>query len=219
MPARQAVLFDMNGVIVDDEPLHFSAFRLALRAQRIRLHAAAYAAHFAGRTDRDGATAFAASAGAFDVGRVIADKAATYRRLAARGLRAYPGVAALLGALRQAAVPIALVTGAPRREVGAVLSALGLVGTFDAIVTGDDVRAGKPAPEGFLAAAAALGLAPASCVVVEDSPSGVLSARAAGMACVAVCHTHPADALAAADRIVGALRELAPADLVPGDFA
>ena len=101
----------------------------------------------------------------------------------------------------------AAVTSGPRPLMAARLRAAGLP-VPPVLITADDVHFGKPHPEGFLLAAAALGVPPASCVVVEDSPAGVAAGKAAGALVVAVTTTHPADLLSEADIVVTALSEL-----------
>jgi sugar-phosphatase len=101
----------------------------------------------------------------------------------------------------------AAVTSGPRPLMTARLQTAGLP-VPEVLITGDDVRCGKPDPEGFLLAAKALGMPPTNCVVVEDSPPGVAAGRAAGAFVVALTTTHPADVLGAADIIVSDLSEL-----------
>jgi mannitol-1-/sugar-/sorbitol-6-phosphatase len=121
------------------------------------------------------------------------------------GLRAIPGVARALGALR--ADRVAVVTSATRALARARLAAVGL--SLPAVVVyAEDVERGKPDPEGYLAAAARLGVEPAEALVVEDAPPGIEAARAAGAATVAVTTTHDRAALGGADVVIGTLEEL-----------
>jgi HAD superfamily hydrolase (TIGR01509 family) len=99
-----------------------------------------------------------------------------------------PGIAALVGALAAAGVPRGIASAASDRWVRSAIADLGLAPSFDAIVTGDDVKRGKPAPDVYLEAARQLGVAPGHCVAVEDSGPGVAAARAAGMRVVAIPH-------------------------------
>jgi HAD superfamily hydrolase (TIGR01509 family) len=99
----------------------------------------------------------------------------------ARGCAPMPGAEALLAALGSAGVPFALCSNSPRRIVDAALAGAGLRGAFAVTVAGDEVPRGKPEPDPYLAAAAALGLDAADCAALEDSPTGARSARAAGM--------------------------------------
>ncbi len=104
-----------------------------------------------------------------------------------------PGALALLGALRAAGVPTALVSASPRRVVDLVLAALGSE-WFSVTLAAEDTEHTKPAPDPYLAAAGLLGLDPAACVAVEDTPTGVASAHAAGCAVLAVPSAVPIEA-------------------------
>jgi HAD superfamily hydrolase (TIGR01509 family) len=97
-----------------------------------------------------------------------------------------PGAAALLSALRAAGVPLGMVSNSRRGFVELGLQKAGLDGAFDVIVTAEDVARPKPAPDAYLAAAEALGAEPAACVVLEDSPTGLTAARAAGARTIGV---------------------------------
>jgi beta-phosphoglucomutase-like phosphatase (HAD superfamily) len=124
-----------------------------------------------------------------------------------------------------ALVPVAIASGALRPEIEAILERTGLRDCFGIIVSSEDVTRCKPDPEPFLTALARLNahrsvagrngppLRPAECLVVEDSLHGVCAARAAGMRCLAVTNSYPAEALARASRVVKTLEGLEPADL------
>ncbi|GAA1596569.1 sugar phosphatase [Actinomadura kijaniata] len=124
-----------------------------------------------------------------------------------------PGAVELVRGLSAAGVPIAVVTSGMWGYAEPILTGLGVLDLFDAVVTADDVTHGKPHPEGFLAAARLLGLDPAGMVAFEDAPAGVAAVRAAGMTCIGVSTTQTADALAEADRVVPNLKEI---DVLPG---
>ncbi len=141
------------------------------------------------------------------------DRAAAQERidaleLADRDVVACRGAADLLAGLD--GQPWAAVTSGPRRLMTARLAAAGLP-VPAVLVTAEDVQRGKPAPDGYLLAARELGVSPAGCVVVEDSPAGVAAGQASGALVVAVTTTHPADALGAADLVVPGLPEMAEA--------
>jgi HAD superfamily hydrolase (TIGR01509 family) len=118
-----------------------------------------------------------------------------------------PGVRELLDFLAEQAVPTAVVTSAPRPNLDLILDALGLAGVFTALVSEEDAAHGKPRPEGFLVAAARVGVAPAACVVIEDAPAGLQAAKAGGMRAIGVTTTHPAADLRDADLVVDSLTE------------
>ncbi|MDJ0497266.1 MAG: HAD-IA family hydrolase [Acidimicrobiia bacterium] len=121
------------------------------------------------------------------------------------GIRAYAGAHNVVAALHDARWAIA--TSAPRSTALSRLSALGIA-VPRVVVTIDDVPAGKPAPDPYLAAAAALGVAPDRCLVVEDAPAGIASSRAAGAYVLAVATTHPPERLGDADGISRSLGDL-----------
>jgi HAD superfamily hydrolase (TIGR01509 family) len=104
----------------------------------------------------------------------------------ADGVEAMPGALELIGALKEAGVPVGLVSNSTRPFVDAALAAAGLNTIFDVTVVGDEVAAPKPAPDAYLAAAAALGADPARCVGLEDSPTGLAAVRAAGMTTIGI---------------------------------
>ena len=104
----------------------------------------------------------------------------------ADGVEPMPGALELIAALRDAGTPIGLVSNSRRAFVDAALGAAGLTDTFAVTVVGEEVARAKPAPDTYLAAAAALGVEPSACVVLEDSPTGVEAGRAAGMRTVGV---------------------------------
>jgi HAD superfamily hydrolase (TIGR01509 family) len=129
-------------------------------------------------------------------------------------LQAFAGAQPVVTACRLASLKTAVASSADRIKIEANLRKIGLPpGSWDAIVTGEDVARTKPNPDIFLAAARLLGLAPRDCAVVEDAPNGIQAAKAAGMRCVAVAQTFPAEQLTAADLIRRTLAEVSLADL------
>ena len=124
-----------------------------------------------------------------------------------------PGATELVRALHREGVPLGVATSGQRGYAEGLLAELGLRECFSTVVTADDVRTGKPHPEGFLAACAGLGVPPERAVGFEDAPAGVAAVKAAGMTCVGVTTTVPAELLAEADHVVADLKEV---DVVPG---
>ena len=127
----------------------------------------------------------------------------------------FPGAKELVRALAEE-VPVAIASGALHAEIDAILRAGGIRDAFSAIVGADDVTRGKPHPEPYLTAMAAVNghedkLTPADCLVFEDAMPGIAAARAAGMIVVAVTNSYPAERLRAAQRIVATLEGLTPA--------
>jgi HAD superfamily hydrolase (TIGR01509 family) len=191
VPALAAVLFDMDGTLIDTEKLWDVALReLAARYGGV-LSDHARAAMVGGsapstmRLMRD------------DLGRLDIDLEegaawliARTGQLWAEGIPWLSGAAELLAAVRAAGIRTALVTNTNRQLVDVALLTLGAA-NFDVVVCGDEVPASKPHPEHYLAATRALGVDPAHCVAVEDSPTGLASARGAGCVMLAIPNQVP----------------------------
>jgi beta-phosphoglucomutase len=211
----RALVFDFDGVIADDEPLHLAAFQEALAAEHITLTREAYYAHYLGFDDHDAVVEALRAAGRpappERVRALMAAKADRFLRLVRAGAPLFPGVPAFVRAAA-ARVPLAIASGALRHEIELILAQADLADCFAAIVSAEDVRAGKPSPEGFLRALERLrgrlpDLTAGDCLVIEDSQPGVEGARRAGMRCLAVTNSYPAAAVAGADLIVSSLAE------------
>jgi beta-phosphoglucomutase len=208
-----AVVFDFDGVIVDTEPLHLAAFRAVLAPEGIEMTDEEYWESYLGYDDRDAITAALAGAGRDAtpevVERLMARKAERFLDAVRGGVPLFPGVAAFVRAAA-ARGPLAIASGALRREIELILDGVGLRSAFAAIVSAEDVQRGKPDPEAYVLALRALrrtrpDLAPADCLAVEDSAAGVRAAKDAGMRCVAVTNSSAATALGGADAVVESL--------------
>ena len=129
-----------------------------------------------------------------------------------RGVVPQPGAVELLGQLReQGTVRVGLASNSPRQMVDVALAAAGLGNAFEVIVTADDVAQAKPAPDIYLRASSLLGVAPSEALALEDTTPGILAAKAAGLACIAVPQFAETD-VTAADRVVRSLEELLAVD-------
>ena len=198
--AYEAVLFDMNGVLVDDEHLQEAAFREVLVARGYPLSPEDYTKYFIGRTDKSGfENYFNEHTGRQDVAHLISQKGDAYQKLAAAGVKGYEGVLDFVAALHAKNIKLAVVTSSMGYEATAVLKGLGLTDYFEAVVAAEDVKNGKPDPEGYLKGASALSVRPEKCVVIEDAPSGLKAAKSARMYAIAVLNTHAMGELQEAD--------------------
>src|SRR5581483_5102695 len=169
----KAILFDMDGVIVDSEPLHVAAFQITLKKYGHELSHDQYKQHFAGKTDEAGFKQYFDSIGeAVDIPLIMNEKGKAYLELAADRLVAYPGVIEFIRNLAERKVSLALVTGSLRAEADVTLEAFGIANLFSAVIAAEDITHSKPDPEGYLKAAKTLGVNPDDCVVIEDAPSG-----------------------------------------------
>jgi HAD superfamily hydrolase (TIGR01509 family) len=182
----KSVLWDLDGTLVDSEQYHWLAWRDTMSAEGVALTHEAFLKTFGLRNDAivpqwiPGVTSERAD-------HIARAKEQLYRRLVREGgLEPLPGVRHWTERLAREGWRQAIASSAPRENVDAVLTVIGLAPCFQAIVSAEDVTLGKPDPQVFLTAAARLGSAPAQSVVVEDAPAGIEAARRAGMASIGV---------------------------------
>lgn len=209
MKPYAAVIFDMDGVIVDSEPLHVRAFEEVFDQLG---HGSDHGIHFPdffGRSDRVVWESFISRhQPSQSLAELTHVKEQRYLELLHATQPIYPGVESLIRSLATTTT-LGLASGSVHTMIEAVLALRGLRPLFRAVASSQDVAHPKPAPDVFLHAAEGLGVAPAECVVVEDSAAGVAAARAAGMRVVAITNSLPADRLQAAHGIVSNYDELA----------
>ena len=208
----KGVIFDMDGVLVDSGPAHAASWRALAEKHGIKISDKQFKQTF-GCPSRDIIrTIWGDHVGDEDVRRYDEEKEAIYRQKIAGRVPLARGTRETLTALRQAGCALAVATSGPRENVELVLREADLGPLFDAVVTGFDVKDGKPAPDCFLLAAERAGLEPAECVVVEDAPVGIEAALAAGMKAIGFGGTHPAQRLleAGAAQTVERLAEVTP---------
>src|ERR1700722_2117769 len=195
----QKILFDIDGTLVNSSAVVERVWRLV--ADEHGADAQAILGNCHGRLDTDVVRQYFRP----EVAQAVLEQVHSMETEAVDGVIAMPGAQALLASLRPG--DWGAVTSGSRRLMTARLGAAGLP-VPAVFITADDVSRGKPDPEGFLLAAAALGAAPGDCVVVEDSPAGIAAGRAAGAKVVGIISTHPAAALGEADVVIAGLNEL-----------
>ena len=219
----QAAVFDFDGVIVNSEPLHFAAFQQVLRPLGIDFSWDDYTVLYLGFDDRDVFRQAFRQGGRRvkdeELPALIDAKARAFETLAEeRGAVPYPGVVELISGLARD-VPVALCSGALRRDVEPILKKLGLWTSFNVLVTADDVPVSKPDPASYvlavlrLADAAGCSIDASRCVAVEDTPAGIEAAAGAGLRVLAVANTYEAGRLTGAVRVVDSLAGVTPGDL------
>jgi HAD superfamily hydrolase (TIGR01509 family) len=205
--AVRAVIFDMDGVIVDSEPYSIRALIDILRQYGVEPTEDDLRRSYGRRVRDDFIDYFSRYGVTADVDSAIAHKHARYYHLAAGHLQPFPGVMPLLGRLRARGYRVALASSGDRVKVAFGMQALELNGTFEAIVSGDDVTHSKPDPEIYLTAAQRLGVSPTECIAIEDAPAGVEAVKRAGMRCIAVTNSVTREQLHRADLIVDSLAD------------
>jgi len=212
-----AILFDFNGVIVDDEPQHCAALIATLAEYGYALDRESYYRDYLGFDDRECFRFTFGKLGRADdepaLAQAIERKHAHYARALRDSMRLVPGAQDFVEAAALDGFQLAIVSGALRREIDLVLDLAGLRPHFSEIVAAEDVSACKPDPQGYNRARAALALAPSRCVVIEDSLPGLAAARAAGLRCAMLATSHGEQDCTAADTVWRDFTGHAPAEL------
>jgi HAD superfamily hydrolase (TIGR01509 family) len=184
MPTR-AIIFDLDGLLVDSEP-HWQVAETAFLEAHGRRYGPALARRYAGFRLRDVIGIMQRECGIpGDPSRLASDLLARLLSEYDRGLCARPGADAALRLL-EGRYSLAIASSSPLEVIRFVTRKFGWEGSFEALCSGEEVPCGKPAPDVFLLAATRLGVPPEACCVFEDSPAGLRAARAAGMRCIAV---------------------------------
>lgn len=205
-----AVIFDMDGVLVDSYQAHFESWKQLYAELEIEYSEEAFAADF-GRTSRDIlARRFGDELTDERIRAMDSRKEAIYRNIIRTNFPTMDGANELVNALVDEGFRIAVGSSGPPENIVLSLELLPSGKRFNATVTGADVTHGKPNPEVFLKAAERLGVPPASCAVVEDAAHGITAAKRAGMTAIALTGTLQRHELVEADAVVDSLRQLSP---------
>ena len=209
----KAVIWDMDGVIADTAPFHFQAWQETFREEGVDFTAGDFRHSFGLRNDDIIMKVLGKDTPDYKIEAVARRKETNFRRRIGGKVELLPGVAQLLSLLKEEGFKQAVASSAPVENLQLLIEVLEIDGFFDCIVSEKDVTQGKPDPEVFLIAAQRLGVIPRDCVVIEDAVAGVKAAKAAGMKCIAVTTTHPADHLNEADLVVDSLEEVGIKDV------
>jgi HAD superfamily hydrolase (TIGR01509 family) len=207
-PRLEAVLFDMDGVIVDSEPLWTEA-EIQFLARRSLAYAPELKAVLMGRDSREAVGILIEHYSLREsVDDVVAERNELVAGLFDTLLRPIPYALNLVKSVRNSGVKTSLVSSSPKRLIDLVLVKFSAAELFDLALSGDQVARGKPAPDIYLHAAEKLGVRPECCLVIEDAPHGVSAAKCAGMFCLAVSTSASMGELAMADKVVSGFEEV-----------
>ena len=220
LPMLRAIVFDFDGVIVDSEPLHYRAFLRTGESLGFHFSYDDYLQRYVGFDDRDALRAMLRDAGreqASDeaaIAALVLEKGDAFEAVVNEGIEVFDGTVEFIRHAA-AAVPVAIASGATRRDIDLILGKLGLVGLFDPVITADMVSRSKPDPETYRLAARELAkrcsgtpIEPADCLAIEDTAAGVESARLAGLKTLGLATTMGEAFLRGADRVVSTLEGL-----------
>jgi len=213
----QAIIFDFDGVIADSEPLHLRAFQQALGEHGIFLSRDEYFSRYLGYDDVGAFKALSRDRGLGmnerQVAALVTLKGVKLQEMMRAGDVLFPGAIDFIRA-SAAAVPIAIASGALRHEIDEIVEAAGVASLFSAIVASGDTPESKPSPAPYrlaferLREVAGAPLEAGRCVAIEDSRWGLESAQGAGLRCVGVTNSYPADELGPAEIVVEGLHAL-----------
>lgn len=201
-----SVIFDFDGVIVDSERLHWSAFNTVLKPLERMISWQEYINVFIGFDDRDAFRHALPAISNDQLNNLIAQKAAAFQKiLEDDGAAALPGAVELIQYL-SGKLPIAICSGALQEDILPIIETLGVSNAFNVIVTANDTNISKPDPAPYRLAAERLGVK--SGIAIEDTPAGITSAKGAGLKVLAVTNSYDRAALTQADAIVDSLEGL-----------
>ena len=213
-PLIQAVIFDMDGVLTDSEPLICMAAVTMFREKGLLVQPEDFLPFVGTGEDRYIGGVAEKYHFAIDLKAAKHRTYEIYLALVPEKLRAFPGAQELVRNCRRAGLKVAVASSADLVKIEANLRQIGLPpADWSAIVCAENVVHKKPAPDIFLATAHQLGLPPAQCVVIEDAVNGIQAAKAAGMRCVAVAQTFAPDKLTAADLVKPGVKDITVAHL------
>jgi HAD superfamily hydrolase (TIGR01509 family) len=202
-PRARAVVFDLDGVLWDGEPLYHRAFNILLEPLGFRISDEEYSRIIGFGVEDAWAWVLERFQLKEDPARFLRDYNRTVLELLESPVEPIAGVRELIERLRSGGVPVGLASASLRRWVDATLRGLRMEGCFDATVSASEVKRSKPAPDLYLLAAEKLGVPPAECLAVEDTRSGIQAAKAAGMFAVQVRAASTAlDPLPEADAVI-----------------
>lgn len=192
MKNLKGVIFDMDGVVIDNHQYHFSAWMSFAQKYKFKLDAGIYRDKFNGKTNADLFQMIFGEISAEQMQAYAHEKEGLYKKLYAPHMKAHTGLIDFLDFLQRSRIKIALGTSAPTENVDFTLDILKLRKYFEAIVDGPQVDKGKPDPQVYQLCSLRLGLNPQECVVFEDSLAGLESGERAGCHIVGVATSHAA---------------------------
>lgn len=214
MNKLRGVIFDWDGVVIDSSAQHEQSWEILAEEISKPLPLGHFKLGFGKKNQVIIPTILQWASDEDEIQKIADRKEVIYRELVKKkGVHILPGARELLGELRMEGIPAAVGSSTPRENLHAIFEATGLDEFFQAVVCGDDVTNGKPAPDVFLLAAEKLGLVANECLVIEDAHAGIEAALHAGMRVLAVATTNPLQDLHAATHAVESLAGITPARL------
>lgn len=206
----KALIFDMDGVIIDSEPVHFESDKMTMREYGIEITDEILSSYVGVANP----VMWAEIKEIYSLGCSVDEllhKQLKYKfeLFGTKKLKTIDGIRELIDLLKRKDIKVGLASSSPRVFIELMLKNLGIIGFFDVIVSGEDVSKSKPAPDIFLKASTLLGVAPDDCLVIEDSEHGVKAAKNAGMRCIGYANVNSGNQdLSIADLYVVSIRDI-----------
>jgi len=208
---QKAVIWDMDGVMVDSAPYHLKAWQAAFKKRGIDFTEEDFRHGFGQRNDTIITAILGEKTSPEAIEAIAGEKEAGFRRRIGQRVEPLPGVTALMHSLAGKGYKMAVASSAPPENIALIMKGLKLADCCPVVISAREVTRGKPDPQAFLLAAERLDVKPQRCLVIEDAVAGVAAAARAGMAVIAVTNTHPAESLKQADFIVDSLEKVSAA--------
>lgn len=205
---RRAVLWDMDGTIVDSGVGHRLAWEKTFNNHGETFTEAVFKYTFGRRNEETIRKYFGRNISQEKLDAIADEKERIFRSLIKGKIRALPGAVELIKSLQKAGYRQALVSSTPIENIELITGTLCIKDCFDVIIASGDVSKGKPDPQGFLLAAEKLNVLPENCIVMEDAVAGVTAAKRGGMHCIAVTTSRPKERLSKADIVVDNLEKI-----------
>ncbi len=209
----KTVIWDMDGVIADTAPYHFKAWQEVFHKRGVKFSEDDFRRNFGQRNDTIIRNTLGKDMSQSEIDTLANEKEENYRQRVKNNVKPLPGAIKLIKSLKEHGFTLALASSSPIENIQLVTRGLGIENCFQVIVSGREVKEGKPSPQGFLLAAKKLEVEPHDCIVIEDATAGVAAAKRGGMRCLAVTNTNPKESLAEADLIVDTLEGVTASDL------
>jgi beta-phosphoglucomutase family hydrolase len=211
--SKKAVIWDMDGVIVDTAQYHLKGWQMVFQKRGANYTEEDYRRNTGMRNDSIIRSILGEKIAQNEIMAITREKDEVFRQLVSQNIRPFPGVLKLITSLKEHKFKIAIASSAPIENIQLITQSLKIHNCFDAIVSGWETTKGKPNPQIFLLAAEKLGVEAESCIVIEDAIVGITASKRAGMCCLAVTNTNPREDLREADLVIDTLEEITVDDL------
>jgi len=211
--SKKAVIWDMDGVIVDTAQYHLKGWQMVFRKRGANYTEEDFRRNTGKRSDSIIKNVLGEKIAQGEIIAITREKDETFRQLMGQNIRPFPGVLKLITSLKEHGFKIAIASSAPMENIQLITQSLKIHNRFDAIISGWETTKGKPHPQIFLRAVEKLGVEAEDCIVIEDAISGVTASQRAGIRCIAVTNTTPRKDLREADLVIDTLEEITVDDL------